>query len=38
MHVVRLQAPLGLVEFESVLVYDDQVLRIKVECLGTYEM
>ena len=38
MHVVRLQAPLGLVEFESALVYDDQVLRIKVECLGTYEM
>ena len=35
---VRVQAPLGLVEFESELVYDDQYLRIKVECLGTYEM
>jgi len=35
---VRIQAPLGLVEFESDLVYDDQFLRIKVECLGTYEM
>jgi len=38
MHTIRLQAPLGLVEFESVLVYDNQVLRVKVECLGTYEM
>ena len=35
---VRIQAPLGLVEFETNLVYDDQFLRIKVECLGTYEM
>jgi len=38
MHQVRLQAPLGLVEFESALVYDNQKLRIKVEVLGTYEM
>ncbi len=35
---VRIQAPLGLVEFETDLAYDDQYLRIKVECLGTYEM
>ncbi len=35
---VRIQAPLGLVEFESVLNYDEQVLRIKCEVLGTYEM
>ena len=38
MHTIRLQAPLGLVEFESTVVYDGQILRIKVECLGTYEM
>ena len=35
---VRIQAPLGLVEFESALDYDEQVLRIKCEVLGTYEM
>jgi hypothetical protein len=35
---VRIQAPLGLVEFESALAYNNQVLRIKVEVLGTYEM
>jgi hypothetical protein len=35
---VRIQAPLGLVEFETTLAYDNQILRIKVECLGTYEM
>jgi hypothetical protein len=35
---VRIQAPLGLVEFESTLAYDEQVLRIKCEVLGTYEM
>ena len=38
MATIRVQAPLGLVEFESGLAYDDQILRIKVECLGTYEM
>ena len=35
---VRIQAPLGLVEFESALAYDNQVLRVKCEVLGTYEM
>ena len=35
---VRVQAPLGLVEFEANLVYDEQPLRFKIECLGTYEM
>lgn len=35
---VRIQAPLGLVEFESALAYDNQALRVKVEVLGTYEM
>lgn len=35
---VRIQAPLGLVEFDSTLAYDEQVLRIKCEVLGTYEM
>ncbi len=35
---VRIQAPLGLVRFETALAYDNQYLRIKVEVLGTYEM
>ncbi len=35
---VRIQAPLGLVELETTLAYDEQVLRIKCEVLGTYEM
>ncbi len=35
---VRIQAPLGLVELDSTLAYDEQVLRVKVEVLGTYEM
>ena len=38
MHTVRIQAPLGLVEFESNLEKDDQVMRFKFEVLGTYEM
>ena len=38
MHTVRFQAPLGLVEFESNLEKDNQIMRFKFEILGTYEM
>ncbi len=38
MHTVRFQAPLGLVEFESNLIADNQIMRFKLEVLGTYEM
>lgn len=38
MHSFRVQAPLGLLEFELNGSYDNQKTQIKVEVLGTYEM
>jgi hypothetical protein len=38
MHTIRVQAPLGLLEFEFGGAYDDQEVNIKFEILGTYEM
>ena len=38
MHSMRVQAPLGLLEFEFTGAYAAQSIQVKVEVLGTYEL